>query len=494
MEKKLLKKENIKKENVLHIALIVLGAILILIPAFHSNIWFDESYSVAIVNHSFGEIWTIGGNDVHPILYYWMLKIVNLLFGSNIIAYRMFSVIGIIVLGMLGFTHIKKDFGTKTGILFTFFSMFFPTILNYALEIRMYSWSIVFVSLMVIYLNRFIKQKNTKNLILFGIFSIISCYMHYYALVCAGFINLGLIIYMIKNRKDIDKKIIKQFIIVEIIQVILYVPWLFCFIKQLTRVGGGFWITIKFPQILIDIINFQFKGSSNEVIPTIFAVALWMYIIYIIIKRIKNKENVKEGVISIILYLLVIVAVSIVSLKSPILYPRYLFTITGLIIFALSYFLAKENSQFAIGLICGTILVMSINNMIANMQENYDVSNQEPIKYLEENLQSDDIIIYSDIGNGGVVAATIDTNKQYFLNLENWSIEEAYKAYSPQMEVAYSVEEVAKKASGRIFIIDKGDLSLYNNLENKEQYREVEIKKFETRYKNYTYQIVTLKF
>lgn len=108
-------KELLKKENLLHIAIILLGTILILIPAFHSNIWFDESYSVAISNHSFSEIWTIGGNDVHPILYYWMLKIINILFGSNIIIYRIFSVLGIVGLGILGFTHIKKILEQKQG-------------------------------------------------------------------------------------------------------------------------------------------------------------------------------------------------------------------------------------------------------------------------------------------------------------------------------------------------------------------------------------------
>ena len=73
-------KNILKKENVLHILLILVGTIFILIPSFHTNIWFDESYSVAIVNHSFGQIWTIGGNDVHPILYYWMLKIMHIEF------------------------------------------------------------------------------------------------------------------------------------------------------------------------------------------------------------------------------------------------------------------------------------------------------------------------------------------------------------------------------------------------------------------------------
>ena len=135
---------------------------------------------------------------------------------------------------------------------------------------------------------------------------------------------------------------------------------------------------------------------------------------------------------------------------------------------------------------------MGMENMIANVQENYDDSNSEPIAYLKESLQPDDIIIYSNINNGGVIAVSIDSNQQYFLNLENWTIEEAYQAYSPQMEVAYSFEEVMQNAKGRIFIIDDGDLHCYQKLENKEKYKEVEIKKFEPKYKNYTYQIVVL--
>ena len=50
-----------------------------------------------------------------------------------------------------------------------------------------------------------------------------------------------------------------------------------------------------------------------------------------------------------------------------------------------------------------------------------------------------------------------------------------------------------KEAKGRIFIIDDGSLSCYNRLENKEEYKQVEIKKFEPKYKEYTYQIVVLE-
>lgn len=156
-------KKQFLKENKLHITIILLGIISLLIPAFHSNIWFDESYSIGIVRHSFSEIWTIGGNDVHPILYYWMLKVVNIIFGENIIIYRIFSVLGVSILSIIGLTHVKKDFGKNTALLFSFLSLFLPVMLNYALEIRMYSWTILFVTLMMIYLNRFIKTKSVKN-------------------------------------------------------------------------------------------------------------------------------------------------------------------------------------------------------------------------------------------------------------------------------------------------------------------------------------------
>ncbi len=417
---------------------------------------------------------------------------INLIFGESILAYRIFSVIGIAVLGILGLTHIKKDFGKNMGLLFTFFSFFLPVMLNYALEIRMYSWTIVFVTLTAIYLYRFIKDKQFKNILLFGIFSIISCYMHYYALLAAGIMNLGLMIYVIRKRKEIEKKTIRNFVIIEVAQVLLYLPWLLVFIMQALRVGSGFWITLEFPQILIDVLNFQYKGSLEQTIPTIFSIALYIYVLYIIIKNIRKKENVKEGIIPIGIYLLVILVVALVSRITPILYARYLFTISGLLIFGICYFISKENNKFIIGLICGAVIIMSAMNLIQNIQANYSKTNEEPIAYLKENLKPEDIIIYSDMGNGGVAATKLSENKQYFVNLGNWSIEDAYKAYGPQMEVAATPEEAMKNATGRIFVIG-GDLTLYDKVKDSSNYKTVSMKKFEAKYHDYVYNIAILE-
>lgn len=101
------------KLNYIHIAIIVIGIIFITLPNFHTNLWFDESYSVGMASRNLIDIWTIGSHDVHPILYYWILRFVALISGNSVLAYRLFSVIAISVLGILGYTHIRKDFGEK---------------------------------------------------------------------------------------------------------------------------------------------------------------------------------------------------------------------------------------------------------------------------------------------------------------------------------------------------------------------------------------------
>ena len=147
-------KQKLKNINIkyIHIAIIILGILFICIPAFHANLWFDESYSVAIANnHSFNEIWTIGGHDVHPVFYYWMLKIVSMIFGNNMVCYRLLSVLSIALLGILGYTHVRKDFGEKVGAIFSLLVYTFPVNLVYASEIRMYGWAMFFVMVMAIY-------------------------------------------------------------------------------------------------------------------------------------------------------------------------------------------------------------------------------------------------------------------------------------------------------------------------------------------------------
>ena len=482
-----------KDYKIWHIVLIIIGTIFIALGAFHTNLWFDETYSVALVNHNFSEIWNIGGNDVHPILYYFMLKIVNILFGTNLIAYRLCSLLGIITLGTLGFTHIRKDFGEKTGILFSLFTFFLPIMAIYASEIRMYSWTIVFVTLTAIYAYRLTKQNKLKNWILFGIFSLLSLYTHYYGVMAAGLINIGLFIYFIK-RKEIRTKYVTKFLITGIAQFVLYMPWIFAFLKQLKNVANGFWISVEFPGTLFHLFQFQYVGNLDQRVGLLFGYTLFLYAWYSYKKSKSQKEDTNPGFWAICIYFAVILAAAMLSIKSPILYPRYLFTITGLLIFFLSYFLAKRKDNNFTIILCSIVIGLSIINNVRFIATNYDASNNKQIVYLKQNIEQNDIIVFKNpqLGTGSVVSVNFTDTKQYFYNEENWNIEEAYKAYAPAMEIVTDLEFL-ENYKGRIWVVDSSDNTLSNEIIKKYDVKFISKNTWNTSYENYNYNYILLE-
>lgn len=315
----------------LHIALIVLGCLFISLSAFHSGLWFDESYSVGMANHTFKDIWIIGGNDVHPVFYYCALHVLNLIFGNNIIVYRLFSVFCVTVLGIIGFTHIRKDFGEKVGFLFSFLVFFFPVNLVYSGEIRMYSFAMLLVTLTAIYAYRIYCSSSVVSFhctedkcslihsprfnlmywIIFAVCSLASAYTHYYALMASGFINLFLFIaFILKSVKRFkanistesfsdsnkffaffksllhDKNMI-AFLVSAIIQIALYIPWILSLFTQMKQVSKGFWIGFHFPDTIIELFNFQFTGNlgdSNFIsfpVAIVWSLAVTCYMIFL---------------------------------------------------------------------------------------------------------------------------------------------------------------------------------------------------------------------
>lgn len=153
-----------------HIVLLVIGTALFTLFAFNKNIWFDEAYTIGLVRHGVADIFKLHIYDVHPFLYYFLLKIFTFVFGSSLLSMHLFSVIGAVMLSLLGLTHIRRDFGEKVGFWFSFFSVFCASTLYYAEQIRMYSWATFFVALAGIYAYRLGKNDGIKNSALFVFF------------------------------------------------------------------------------------------------------------------------------------------------------------------------------------------------------------------------------------------------------------------------------------------------------------------------------------
>ena len=270
-----------------HLVVLALGSAFVLVGAFHGYIWFDESYSVAIANHSFSEIWRIGSGDVHPVLFYWALHVLNLVFGQNILAYRLFTVLGSVALASLGYTHVRRDFGWKPGVLFTAFVLFIPYTAIMATEIRMYSWATFSVMLCALTAWRIAcalreparegsvacVQKRAQGKrplagaplswwVVFAVSSLVSAYLHYFGAMSAFMVNLLLLVFCI-NRAARRRGAAALGVLVAsaAIQVALYVPWLLVLVRQMGVVSNTYWANMVFPVTYIEFATYPVRTS-----------------------------------------------------------------------------------------------------------------------------------------------------------------------------------------------------------------------------------------
>ena len=262
--------------------------------------WFDESYSVAIANHSFQDIWHIGSGDVHPVLYYWCLHVLNLAFGQNVLVYRLFSAAGMLALALLGLFIVRRDFGWRVGVAFSALSLFLPYMAFMAVEIRMYSWASFCVALCAFMAWRIACSMRAQGAaeragwwarigcdprlarmrkwagvpcrwwLAFFVASLMSAYLHYYGVLSAFFINLFLLLFFVKQvlacrvrSKDASAsspvrahgpvKGLAVFVAGAVAQVALYAPWLLVLVSQVGVVSSGtYWSDATFPRTFIE--------------------------------------------------------------------------------------------------------------------------------------------------------------------------------------------------------------------------------------------------
>ena len=217
-------KTSLSKKKI-HLILIIIGMIFTIIPLFQTNIWFDESYSVSLASHSFSQIWAIDIHDVHPVFYYDCLHVLYLIFGENLLVYRLFSWACLCMMGIFGYTGIRRDFGEDCGLWFTFLMFFFPVNVVYAGEIRMYMLVSLLVLLGTFYAIRLANGQNSIwNHLRMVLYFILAAYTHYYGLLAAAVVNLALLIILIKNFKRHTVKDYLMWLVDGILQIGCYIP------------------------------------------------------------------------------------------------------------------------------------------------------------------------------------------------------------------------------------------------------------------------------
>ena len=190
-----------------YIAVFSLGVTLLLIGAFQPNIWYDESYSVALARWDWADIWCLDTLDVHPPLYYLLLHAVRLIFGDSILAYRLFSIAGMVATATLGPTLVRRLWGDAEGLVFSALILLLPNMQHMAWQIRMYSWTVFAATLcflLTVRIARAAREGERTTLrawVMFAGASLACAYLHYYGTITAFLVNAGLLVQLLRARR-----------------------------------------------------------------------------------------------------------------------------------------------------------------------------------------------------------------------------------------------------------------------------------------------------
>jgi uncharacterized membrane protein len=340
-------------------------------------IWVDESYSFAMVKHSFSEIWRITGADVHPPLYYWYLKILIAPFNYSLIMAKVASILPYMFIIIFGGKQLRKYFNERTAILFMGLFFCFPFAMNYSIEVRMYSLAsaVVFACAVFAY-KLFVEHGKISNIVGLVVSGVLSAYTHYFAFLSICIIyGLLLIAILLKKRNLLSKWMVSV-----VASIILYAPWMSSFISQLVyKVNNEYWISKITLGTLYGYWQNLFGASGIATYALFFSLAYLICFICVLASR--DMNDIMTCLCCLLVpigTLLMGVVVSIII--RPIFVLRYLMPSVPLLITFMAIVLGNVNNKFLISSILTIVLMGGISNYGITLYSEYKTHNYVPIE------------------------------------------------------------------------------------------------------------------
>ncbi|HVY67769.1 MAG TPA: glycosyltransferase family 39 protein [Patescibacteria group bacterium] len=247
------------------IVILVLAVLLRLYDYTAISLWHDEAFSALLIRYPWGEMFYRLGLDVHPPLYYILLRLWHYAFGDTVAALRGFSLLFGVLSVWAVWLLVKYAFKSeKTALWAAFLLAVNPFQLQYVTEARMYTMGAFFSVLAAYFLVRALREQkqyledlklNMPNLPaerkLFGSylwhyawFALCSAgadLTHYYLLFTTAALGFYALVYHIYHYRAAYKKyaaLLGSYALI----ILLFLPWLKQFLFQYRQVQAGYWI------------------------------------------------------------------------------------------------------------------------------------------------------------------------------------------------------------------------------------------------------------
>lgn len=370
-------------------------------------IWGDEGSSLLLSEYAAADLWFHAAHDVHPPLYFFMLRGWIELFGDGIWSIRGMSALpGVVAVG-LGIWLTRQLSTRCAAVLAGVLLALLPTAVRYSQEVRMYSLLAVWLLAATLALVYWVRQpERTRYLIAYVVLMSAGFYTHYFTALCV-LVHWAYLGVLCGPQPRGQRLIVRPaWWLANVAIVLLYLPWLPNLVELVLHVeelnvGGDIgWeepVTLfSLPSMLW---QFLLQDEGDGVWLPMFWLLPCLLIALVVVTAARDRERYRPASLPALLFLLPLLLVYAVSFISPVFIERYL-TVYALglpIVVAIAIDrLPPRLSLLGVGvfvLFVGVELAGLKNTLTVDEHDQFNV----PVEFVNRNYQEDDRIVLSDM-------------------------------------------------------------------------------------------------
>lgn len=389
--------------KVLILAAIFITLVVRIYNITQKNVWFDEVYSWKLAQESFLQVIALSSGDIHPPLYYIVLKIWMMVFGDTVFSIRLLSV----VFSMLSLVFIYKICNLIfKDSLQTFLVIFLyavsPLNIYYSQEARMLNLNLLLCLGSIYYFILLINNYKTRYSVFYILYTFLALYTHYFA----SFILFTqfLIVLFEYRSKVISKEVFKKLLWKMVIAILLFLPWIPVFISQTSkgqswRTQQGIWkVTVGVYDYFREMFfSYYASYESNLVLYSVTALTIFiiLFFIYRLIKFYSSDDRKDKHLFYVsLLFLVPLLIATIISFRQSILLSRYLSILVPLILIAKVGLYFKMKKKYLTYTIILLLIASSLYGIVLHYDNDFKNNDYRRVMdYIENSYQPGEQIV-----------------------------------------------------------------------------------------------------
>lgn len=363
------------------------------------SFWHDEALTILLARKPLPDLMAITAADVHPPLYFLLVKLFLFLGGSEFVVRlpsALCSMGAVVVLYLIG----RDLFDQRVGLVSAFIMTVSPLQLFYAQEARMYAQLLLLTGFSVWAFIHALQNNRRQWWGLFVVSVTLASYTAYFSF--PVFLAMALYVLLVDRRRE---RILSFGVSLAVVMG-LYLPWLRIFFSQTRAVLASYWIEPPHLLALLTTLNGFFVGISLPAFWIAISLAVTLFIFFAILNNVRHALS--EGsadspaLLWLLLWLLVpLLGTYLVSLVRPLFQLRTVLTASLPVYLLIGWGIIRvPRPRLNQGLFAPTLLIMMISLFNFYFDSAYAKPPwREAAAYVRDRTQAGDVALHASEGS-----------------------------------------------------------------------------------------------